>query len=216
MQAQIRAPQPIDMPDGTWDLAWMTAAFAVLPGQTFGELAERCASKLMDGQIAAGECTGMWGPVCVNPAVLSPVCKVVIGLADEKAKMDATVKPELQASMKGGKGSRKISKAEEEQIRLEQALVQLQRESARVSQVGLRLFGAMAGAISLEAANGAQTRIQGHPYLIHNQALADMDSTAVSDRRRCLRDARNAVGVTRRADTSPEPPNGRCRRRGSR
>ena len=177
-----------DMPDGTWDLAWLTAAFSVLPQETYGELAERCASKLMDGQITSGEGAGLWGPVCVNRAVVSAVYKVMVDLSDDKAKVDRAVRAEMQAALKGVKVRKRMSKAESEQIRLEQVLMKIQREGERVTQRGLRMFLAMGthvndhwwGAVQVEAADGEKARVQGHPYLIHNQALVDMDSTAVA------------------------------------
>lgn len=176
--------EAFDMPDGTWDLAWLTAAFSVLPQKSYGELAERCASKLMDGQIAAGAVAGLWGPVCVNHAVAAAIYKVMVDLSDEKAKVDLAVRAELQAALKGVKVSKKMSKAETEQIRLEKALSDIQREGSRVTQLGLRLFLAMGdqgwGLANLEAANGEKAQVQGHPYLIHNQALVDMESTAVA------------------------------------
>lgn len=190
-----------DMPDGTWDLAWLTAAFSVLPRETYGALAERCASKLMDGQIASGEGAGLWGPVSVNTAVAAAVYKVMVELSNDKAKVDQAVRAEMQAAIKGVKVSKKMSKAETEQIRLDQVLAEVQREGSRVTQLGLRLFLAMGaeasdqwwGAVNVEAADGEKARVQGHPYLIHNQALADMESTTaalfalrVAAQQRCL------------------------------
>ncbi len=185
LAAFVRA---FDMPDATWDLAWLTAAFAVLPGKTFEDLTARCASKLMDGQVASGECAGMWGPLSVNPAVVAAIYKVLVDLSDDKDKVDKAVKAEMQAALKGVKVSKKMSKAEEEQIRLEGVLLALQREGSRVTQLGLRLFLAMGshhhdhlwGLVNVEASDSEQARMQGHPYLIHNQALVDMESTAVA------------------------------------
>ena len=169
-----------DMPDATWDLAWMTAAFATLPGQSFQDLTERCAAKLMDGQVATGECKGLWGPVCVDPALLASVCKVIFALSEEQVEVAAKVEAEMQAGQARGSGKRRLSRAEEEKNRIDHALVALHREGGRVSQVGLRLFEALGGSVTLAAPDGSRARVCGHPYLIHNQTVADMESTAVA------------------------------------
>ena len=59
------------LPDRTWDLAWLTVAFANLP-QTVElnkTLTERMVRKLLLGQVTEGPGAGLWGPVAINPNV---------------------------------------------------------------------------------------------------------------------------------------------------
>jgi len=60
-------------PDRTWDVAWLTVAFANLP-QTVElnkTLTERMVRKLLLGQVADGPGAGLWGPVAIHPTILA-------------------------------------------------------------------------------------------------------------------------------------------------
>lgn len=165
-----------EMPDGTWDLAWLTAAFAMMPGDNFAALTERCASKLMDGQITSGECAGMWGPISVNHGVVSVLLRAASQLSDHRAMATRAAQATPNANRKV---QRQANRAEEDAARLEVALMDIQREANRASQCGLRMFEAM-GSVTIKAFSGQVAHVVGHPYLFYNQTLVDMESTALS------------------------------------
>ena len=73
------------IPDRTWDLAWLTAAFVNLPkdNEIYNNLSKELVNKVLLGQINDGRGEGMWGPVCVNPELVAAMIKAERELAKE-------------------------------------------------------------------------------------------------------------------------------------
>lgn len=150
-------------PDITHDVAWLTAAFALLPGDGYAALAERGASKLLDAQIVTGPATGLWGPVAVNSEMLAAYLKQVLALSQEQQT--------LQARRKAASGA-KAKSLEEQLTALEARQEQWQTQMQRVSQLGGRLFeslGARGKSRVVLEHMAERLDIEGLPYLMYNQ-----------------------------------------------
>lgn len=171
------------LPDNTRNLAGLTAGFAVLPGEEFKNLTERCAAKLMDAQIVSGPGTGLWGPVAVSTPMASAYLKLLTRLGDEKKALQADLAAEQQ-KRPGGKPTAKAKSMEEEIKRLDARLEHMQSDTHRITQLGFSLFGAMGnprhgGRITLTQ-QADSINIDALPYVIQNQISADLDSTALA------------------------------------
>ena len=170
------------VPDNLHDLAWLTAGFAVLSSDNFKELTERCAAKLLDAQITSGPATGLWGPVAVNPQMLSAFLRVMSRLGDEKKKLAANLALEQTKHTKG-KPTVKARQLEEEIQTMDARITALQDDASRITQLGLLMFDVFGartfGAVTLTY-QGDSIRIESLPYLVHNQISADLDSTALA------------------------------------
>ena len=164
--------------DETHDLAGMTAAFAVMPGDDFRKLTEAGAAKLLDAQLTTGPAAGLWSPVAVNLPMVSAFLKTMSRLADEKKALTT----DLTAEQRGKKSATKIKRIEDDIRRIDARTEALQTDTKRISQFGLRLFDALGYAWHYGRINlidqAEHLTIESWPYLAHNQITADLDSTA--------------------------------------
>jgi len=154
------------MPDTTWDLAWLTAAFSTMPTNRYAATTEKLASKLMDGQILDGTARGLWGPSCINTPLLAD-------MATRLQRLGAAI-PEAKKRAQSGsiEATRMLDKAEGEY-----------RDTLReIKRVAL---GAMAGNkievhVNVESRMGEKALVQGLIDYIYNQRSADIESTALA------------------------------------
>ena len=175
--------QTFGMPDALRDLAGLTAGFAVMPGDHFKQLTEHCAAKLLDAQLISGPGTGLWGPVAINPSMVSAFTKTLMRLGDEKKAVQAEVVLE-QRKKPTGKPTAKANRLEADIARIDARVADLQLEANRITQLGFKMFDALGltvhyGRISL----GYQTQllnIEALPYVVQNQISADLESTALA------------------------------------
>ena len=175
--------QTFGMPDSLRDLAGLTAGFAVLPGDQFKQLTERCASKLLDAQITSGPGTGLWGPVAINTPMVAACLKTLVHLADEKKALQAELVLE-QRKKPTGKPTAKASRLEADIAHLDEQMTALQQETLRVSQLGFKLFDALGLSVHYGRINlyyqAEVLSIEALPYVIQNQISADLESTALA------------------------------------
>jgi hypothetical protein len=170
------------LPDHTADLAWLTAGLAVMPGSDFKEWTERCATKLLDAQITTGPAAGLWGPVAVNPAMVSAALRVMTRWSDERKTAQTELTLEQRKNPKG-KPSVRATRLREDIERLDAQLAALQAQLPWITQQGMLLFDLFGerqvGRLRLKF-QGAHIVVESLPYLIHNQISADLESTALA------------------------------------
>ena len=94
LQAYVEA---YGSPDGTFDVAWLVAAFSSIPKPNKRLLAVRTMliGKLLNGQLPSGPGAGLWGPVAQNSEILGAMFReeVTLGRALSKIKADLKKKP---------------------------------------------------------------------------------------------------------------------------
>ena len=175
--------QTFGMPDALRDLAGLTAGFAVMPGDHFKQLTERCAIKLLDAQIISGPGTGLWGPVAINTPMVAAVLKTLLRLADDKKALQAELVLE-QRKKPTGKPTAKASRLEADIGHLDEQITALQQETLRISQLGFKLFDALGLSVHYGRINlyyqAEVLSIEALPYVIQNQISADLESTALA------------------------------------
>lgn len=153
------------MPDDTWDLAWLTAAFATLPVDSHGKSAEALASKLMDGQLRDGSAAGLWGPVAVHTALL----------AEQVAEVNELATKFQDAKKAANDGKREQRTYQEMDEKYRTALADLSRVAT---------FGMTGHTIEMHLSVKAEwvpsIKLAGLTDYIYNQRSADLGSTAVA------------------------------------
>jgi len=174
-------------PDATHDLAWLTAGFAVMPGDDFKRLTEQCAAKLLDGQLTTGPAAGLWGPVCVNTAMGSALIKTLGKWGEERKALHKELLEE-QAKKVKGKQTTRAQRLEDDLAKLDARLTDLQENSSRIAQLGLLLFDIF-GHVQHGMDNwgrrvlqyqGERFGIENLPYVIQNQMSTDLQSTSLA------------------------------------
>lgn len=131
------------MPDTTWDLAWLTAAFATMPTNRFGTATEMLASKLMDGQILDGTARGLWGPTCINTPLLADMATKLQRLAaaiPEARKRAASGSPDAIRMQNKAEGEYEETLREIKRVALS-AFKGLKRPDGSLSAIFLPLAG---------------------------------------------------------------------------
>ena len=73
-------------PDMTWDLAWSVCALASSSIEEHRSLAKELAAKLAGAQIRTGECSGLWGPVCLDLELLGILSSANVDESNEYQK----------------------------------------------------------------------------------------------------------------------------------
>jgi hypothetical protein len=156
-------------PDTTWDVAWLTCAFSRLKGEEFKKHQSDLVIKLLEGQITDGSARGLWGPVCINTTLLSAMLAYEQELAKELAKRREL----LQRAPESKKLSAKVDEAD----------VSLRKFIAGYKTVGqqaLRFEEVTRGWTVPQDINFDPLVVVGLPYYFYNQALADVECTAVA------------------------------------
>ena len=172
------------LPDGTRDLAGLTAGLAVMPGDESKQLTERCASKLLDAQILTGPAAGLWGPVAISTPMVAAYLKTMLRLGDEKKALQADLTAEQRKKPAGGKPSAKANRIEEDIAKIDARIAALQRDANWISQLGFKLYDGLGltvhyGRITLEF-QGRTLTMEALPYVVQNQISADLESTALA------------------------------------
>jgi len=154
-------------PDFTWDLACMTAAFALLPDGFYQKLAESMAGKLLDGQIPGGTCKGLWGPVSINTQLLAAALKYEQILSKirerEKARLEQRETPLVR---------KKFDKAEAALHALQQDIVHIAMSASALEKIDYRIY--------LTPEGQDPITLIGLPHYVFTQTTADVESTAVA------------------------------------
>ena len=165
------------MPDATWDLAWLAAAFSRLSGQQAEELTRQLASKLLDGQITDGAARGLWGPCCINLPLLNALMEQEEELAFGKDKAPAGARPTARSARAADKAA---AKAEEAKGRVQAMAAAIQADIHRVSMLASKLDEIDAWEMGLGDGNSAPViSLTGLPDYVLNQISADLESTAL-------------------------------------
>ncbi|MBA4387742.1 MAG: hypothetical protein C0404_07160 [Verrucomicrobia bacterium] len=164
------------LPDGTWDLAWLAAAFSGMGGD-YTNMAVKAAAKLVDGQIRTGPAAGLWGPVCVNT-------RLVAAMMDGKQDLD-----ELYLKLTRAAQAKKANPKEKEKDKADPnaILAQIRQISDKYNEVSMLCFYTDHKRLQsriplgkLEGQDMYQLSVPGLTQYIFNQNAADMGSTAVA------------------------------------
>lgn len=160
------------IPDTTWDVAWLAAAFANMHGKAFDEIRTRLISKILDGQITAdGPARGLWGPVCINLDLLAAMISYEQSLSADVARKKALLGD-------NGPNSRQAKALADSQARL----ASFADEYHPFSQQGLRFESVTADYANPGLPNMGVSPVvcRGMPYNIYRETFADIECTAVA------------------------------------
>jgi len=160
------------IPDTTWDVAWLAAAFAHMHGKDFDEVRTPLISKILDGQITAdGPARGLWGPVCINLDLLAAMITYEQTLSADVAKKKTLLRDNKP-------NSRQAQLLAESQSRLDA----FADEYHPFSQQGLRFESVTAGFVNSGLPNAGVSPVVygGMPYNIYRETFADMECTAIA------------------------------------
>ncbi len=157
------------IPDATFDVAWLAAAFACLGKDSrHAAWTEKLVSKLIDGQIREkGEPRGLWGPVCINYPYFAKLFEMQgqlhHHLHEEVPKMLERVPPQQREQL--------IRQAQE----IRRAYFAFLEAYSATSSQGTRMMDITRPWLADE-----RSRLAGLPYYIYNRVVADIESTAVA------------------------------------
>ena len=157
------------IPDTTFDVAWLAAAFTALGKDSLhAPLAERLVSKLIDGQIREkGEPRGLWGPVCIHYPYFAKLFA-----------MQGQLQQQLEVEL-----PKMLERATPQQ---QEALAKQGREMRKVYFAFLKAYRAASsqGTRMMEITRAWQADEQavlpGLPLYVYNRVVADVESTAVA------------------------------------
>lgn len=156
-------------PDMTWDLAWLTAAYCHLKGAQYDRHREIMVNKLLDGQVVDGPGRGLWGPVSINVPLFAAMvaCETTLtrALDEEKKRLEAAPNNRLL--------NKRVAETQA-------ALDNWKNAYKRVTQQGLRFTKIEQPWIITEPNDPDLIRIYGLPYFIYNQAVVDIEDTALA------------------------------------
>ena len=170
------------LPDNTFDLAWLAIGFSAVADRSEynKQLASQAINKLLLGQIQDPAAAGLWGPTCINPALIAAM------LQHELDFMEREIEPLVAKQKKAKPADRE---AIQETIDAAQARLQkLRRRYANVSTLGHSLKDA-SGAIQHLKGNGMSTiggmplekaKTNGLAANILQEQVADIESTATA------------------------------------
>lgn len=157
------------IPDTTFDVAWLAAAFAALGKDSLhAPWTEKLVSKLIDGQIREkGEPRGLWGPVCIHYPYFAKLFEMQGQLQHqldvELPKLLERTPPQQQEPLiKQGKEMRKV-------------YFEFLKAFRAASSQGTRMM-----AITRQWQADERTVLPGLPYYVYNRVVADIESTAVA------------------------------------
>jgi len=155
------------MPDHTWDLVWMTAAFATLPTEPYPEVTRRLAAKIIDGQITEGKARGLWGPMCVRPELLATLLVQESELGQELQKARADLREQS------------TRKREQKVGDIENELQRIQIRIRTISLLGSQLHTVESPYV-LDPVMANPIQLTGATHFFYNQTTADLESTALA------------------------------------
>jgi hypothetical protein len=165
LQSHIR---DYGLPDQTWNLAWLTAVFAGVPGEKAANITQRLASRLLDGQITDGSARGMWGTISINHSL------VAVLLRDYLEMMADFQRKELRLKQK----PTKQVQAAVDELREYMDGFKTMTES-EVCQRGFK-FGGVESSWNYDPQGDPLVMLAGADHQFFNQTVADMESTWVA------------------------------------
>ncbi len=166
------------LPDTTWDLAWITAALARMPGDYYGDACRSVASKLADGQIVDSAAKGLWGPVCINTRLLAAMIEHELALTEKVERSQQKSRTTRRPSRARPPANAVESKGE--LGRAEKNLKTFQENYRLVTMQGRR-FQEIQNPYRIEPPMGeCPVQMPGLPFNIYRFGMADMDSTAIA------------------------------------
>jgi hypothetical protein len=155
-------------PDTTWDLACITAGFAMMPDAHYQRKAKEQASKLLDGQITTGKGAGLWGPVSINTKLLISALKYehVLGKIRDRAK-------EALDKLNSVSAQKRFDKAEETLLDLQKVITrQISMTSPALAKIDWRIY--------LKSDDDEHIYLTGLADYIYTQASTDVENTAMA------------------------------------
>lgn len=170
--------------DRTWDLAWLTAAMVNMPKDDaiFREASERMVSKLLLGQIKEGRGEGLWGPVSVDPDLLFELIEVEREFhADEIQRWENKLKDNpdrklYQERMEEAKNRFKDYRSQYAWVSQLGFKFQKVKKENTVKPQGDYIFDLQT---KTGMDDGRNARLQGLPFYIYEEQLADVESTSI-------------------------------------
>jgi hypothetical protein len=160
------------IPDTTWDVAWLAAAFANMHDKAFDEIRTQLISKILDGQITAdGPARGLWGPVCINLDLLAAMITYEQSLSADVAKKKAAPggkEPNARQSLAIADSEARLTAFADQYPPFSQQGLRFESVTAEFTNPGLPNTGV------------PPVVYRGMPYNIYREAVADMECTAVA------------------------------------
>jgi hypothetical protein len=157
------------LPDTTWDLAWLTCAYSRLSDRSFQKRQTDLVVKLLEGQITDGPARGLWGPVCINTTLLSSM------LAYEQ-ELSTTLSKRRELLQRAPNSEKLQNMVNEADV----SLAGFMENYRAVTQQGLRFEEVTKVWDVPQHMHFEPLRLIGLPYYFYNQALADIESTALA------------------------------------
>ena len=156
------------IPDTTFDLAWLVAAFSLVKDKEFYANRDRMISKLLDGQIVEAPGRGLWGPVSIRTDLLAAMIAQERNLADrwDKAKVKLKELPDNKSRIKSVQDA-------------EAAFKGFQTQYKSITQHGLR-FEACTEPLVIGLSTEDTVILPGLPFYFYTQNLGDMENTALA------------------------------------
>lgn len=156
------------IPDTTFDLAWLAAAFSLIQDKEFHTHRDRIISKLTDAQIVEGPGRGLWGPVAIRTDLLAAMIAHERNLADrwDKAKAKLKESPDNKSRQRAAQDAESAFKA-------------FQTQYKPVTMQGLR-FLKCTESLVIGLSQEDTITIPGLPYYFYTQALGDIENTALA------------------------------------
>ncbi len=168
-QDLMRTVDDVGLPDRTWDLAWLAAAYAVMPAGEHDAFLKNLLSKLIDGQITEGDAAGLWGPICINYDLLARFLVI-----------DVKLRPELISLQKRVDAitDRRSANARQLQAQLDKYQTLMEEVIRARKTCSTQGFGLLE--VTRQFKPTDSYLLNGLPYYIYNRIAADMDSTFVA------------------------------------
>jgi hypothetical protein len=191
------------IPDTTFDLAWLVAAFSLVNDKEFFTNRDRMISKLLDGQIVESPGRGLWGPVSIRTDLLAAMISHERNLADrwDKAKAKLKELPDNKSRLKSVQDA-------------ESAFRNFQVQYKPITQHGLR-FETCTERLIIGLSKEDTVILPGLPFYFYTQNLGDIENTALAlfalreaAKNNCLpKTVWRPLGATQSPVLQPEPPN---------
>jgi hypothetical protein len=188
--------QSYGLPEHTWNLAWLTALFAVTPGEPARQRTEQLAGRLLEGQITDGPARGLWGPVCVSPRLLAVLMQKYLALMADIERAEAKLKRKPD------------SREAQTELDEAKAALSMHEESVRgFSRWALRLTNVCTPWSSGQHSY-PRVLLAGSSHFFYNQTAADLETTATALHALSVAAAhrRLPAEAPRPAGQTPRPP----------
>jgi len=155
------------IPDTTFDLAWLVAAFANVTDPQFFPLRDSMISKLVDGQIVEGPGRGLWGPICVRTDLFAAMIAHERNLADrwDKAKAKLKEAPSQKTRVTAAADAEAAFKSFIEQYKT-------------VTMQGTR-FESVTAPLVVGLSSEDTVTIPGLPFYFYTQNMGDLENTSL-------------------------------------